>query len=246
MLGLKEAETLDGELDRRDQGNWLHAVLYEFHRGRVSPGDGAADLRRLRAIAEDQRRQRGLDDAGFLAECLHFERLAPAYLAWLQEQEAQGWVFDRAEWPVRVPGPDPVHLRGVIDRVDRSVSGDAVRLIDYKLSSSDSLRARVRAGQGLEDTQLAFYAALWAAAQDGPASLQAGYLALEVPVQWVEHRQVQASAAALRDGLAEDLRRLAEGAPLRPLGEGPACAHCEAEGLCRKTHWASVNEGAGA
>jgi ATP-dependent helicase/nuclease subunit B len=243
MLGLEEVESLDDEPDRRDQGTWLHAVLHAFHTQRMPGSDPGEDLQRLLAIAQAQRRQQRLDEAAFLAEWLHFERLAPAYLAWLYEQEAQGWQFERGEWSVSVPGPGSAVLRGVLDRVDRSPQGDRVRLIDYKTSSADSLRARVRAGQGLEDTQLAFYATLWGGAEEGGAqALEAGYLALDAPVQWIEHRQVADSAAALREGLAEDLRRLAAGAALPPLGEGPACTHCAAAGLCRKAHWADVAE----
>jgi ATP-dependent helicase/nuclease subunit B len=38
-------------------------------------------------------------------------------------------------------------------------------------------------------------------------------------------------------GVADDLRRLREGAGLPPLGEGSACEYCEARGLCRRDHW---------
>jgi ATP-dependent helicase/nuclease subunit B len=52
-----------------------------------------------------------------------------------------------------------------------------------------------------------------------------------------EHKDVAATASTLVDGLADDLRRLREGAGLRPLGEGSACEHCDARGLCRRDHW---------
>lgn len=243
MLGLEEVEVLDDEPDRRDQGLWLHAVLHAFHTTRSSPvGDRQADVDRLLTIGRAQREVLGLDEAAFLAEWLQFERLAPAYVDWLRDQEVQGWRFERAEWPVSVPGVGAVGMRGVLDRVDRLSQGEGrpvrARLIDYKTSSAESLRMRVR--QPLEDTQLAFYAALWEDAGEDAQELEAGYLALEVPVRWIEHPRVADSAAALRTGLAEDLGRLAQGAPLPPLGDGPACMHCAAAGLCRKDHWAAV------
>ena len=44
----------------------------------------------------------------------------------------------------------------------------------------------------------------------------------------------------LLEGLAQDLARLREGAPLPALGEGAACEHCSARGLCRRDHWAEA------
>ncbi len=242
MLGLQEVEVLDDAPDRRDLGQWLHGVLHAFHVSRASPSnDWQADVDRLLAMGRQQQQALGLDDAAFLAEWLYFERLAPAYVDWLHAQEAQGWRFERGEWAVSMSGAGPADLKGRLDRVDRLMQqhgGARARLIDYKTSSADSLRARVR--RPLEDTQLAFYAALWeglVGAVEELEGLEAGYLALETPVKWIEHPRVTDSAAALRAGLAEDFTRLAAGAPLPPLGQGPACEHCAAAGLCRKAHW---------
>ena len=42
---------------------------------------------------------------------------------------------------------------------------------------------------------------------------------------------------ALVAGILDDFRRIAEGTPLPPLGEGTVCEHCTARGLCRKDFW---------
>ncbi len=44
------------------------------------------------------------------------------------------------------------------------------------------------------------------------------------------------------DGIAADVRRLRDGAALPPLGEGSACEHCDARGLCRRDHWSTDPE----
>ena len=44
-------------------------------------------------------------------------------------------------------------------------------------------------------------------------------------------------AAALYEGMAHDLARIAAGAPLPALGDGSVCDWCEARGLCRKDFW---------
>jgi ATP-dependent helicase/nuclease subunit B len=51
---------------------------------------------------------------------------------------------------------------------------------------------------------------------------------------------VTASARALVEGLTRDYERLRAGAALLALGEGPACEHCDARGLCRRDHWNGV------
>ena len=87
-------------------------------------------------------------------------------------------------------------MRGRIDRLDHG-PGARRELLDYKTSSVDSLRQRVR--EPLEDTQLAFYAALVGADEN----LGAAYLALDdarAPLA-IEHPEVQRSAAALLAGL---------------------------------------------
>ena len=125
------------------------------------------------------------------------------------------------------------------DRTDRApASGERLRLIDYKFRSGSAVRRQARLG--LEDTQLAFYAALALAQQSQPSGgLEAGYLALEdreAPT-WEPHPGVEDSARALVQGLAHDVLRLRAGVALPALGDGAACEHCAARGLCRRDHW---------
>src|ERR1019366_4284578 len=128
-------------------------------------------------------------------------------------------------------------MHGRIDRIDEVTQGGVatLELIDYKTGSETRLRKQAR--ERFEDTQLAFYAALVGATDERP--LKATYLALEASpgLAEIEHEDVAASAAALVEGIAIDLRRLRGGAGLMPLGQGEACRFCEARGLCRRDHW---------
>jgi ATP-dependent helicase/nuclease subunit B len=97
----------------------------------------------------------------------------------------------------------------------------------------------------LEDTQLAFYAALELLREggsDGP--LTAAYLALDDSQGVVEvpHRDVTRTAEVLLKSLAEELQQLRGGAALPALGDGMVCEHCEARGLCRRDHWSDDAE----
>jgi ATP-dependent helicase/nuclease subunit B len=242
LLRLQEPDELEEDTQKRDYGTWLHAVLWRFHAERgATPRSRDEDTAALKRCGELEREAAALDAASFLPFEASFERFVPHYAQWLQERDAQGaaWLegeVDREAVPAELGG---LRLKGRLDRVDRrrGEAGEVRELIDYKTVSVAGLRQRVR--DPLEDTQLAFYAALEMARPDAPAELEAMYLALDDSggIVQVAHPGVTQSAQALIDGLAGELRRLRAGAPLPALGEGLVCEHCEARGLCRRDHW---------
>ena len=151
------------------------------------------------------------------------------------------WRDGEVELTARPGELEGVELTGRIDRIDVAALPDSgatdVALIDYKTGSVTQLQAAAR--DRLEDTQLAFYAALARASGhiDGP--VRAYYLAIDDPrrLHFVEHVDVAASAQALLEGLARDLEQVRSGAGLAALGEGATCDYCEARGLCRRDDW---------
>jgi len=247
VLRLQEPDELDDEPEKRDYGTWLHAVLHRFHLERSAPRSTAEDLAQLHRLAIAERELQGIDAAGFLPFEASFERFAPHYAEWVQQRDAAGaqWLEGESERhaaPVELEG---VKLQGRIDRIDRVAGeqGASRQLIDYKTASLQSLRNRVR--EPLEDTQLAFYAALEQLREEGGGEpLTAAYLALDDSQGVVEvpHRNVARSAGVLLKSLAHELRQLRGGAALPALGEGTVCEHCEARGLCRRDHWSDETE----
>jgi ATP-dependent helicase/nuclease subunit B len=232
-LGLREAGELDGELEKREYGGWMHALLHRFHEQR----SGADDAGQLRAAADAVAAGLGLDAAALLPYRAAFDAFAERYLGWLKAREASGWHYAAGEVERRCAPPElgGLELEGRLDRIDRGPGG-AVMVIDYKTGDPAKLARRVR--RPLEDTQLAFYALLLTEEPHEPPP-QAIYLALrerEAPREIV-HPDVAHSAAALLEGLAADLGALREGAGAAALGEGEACTFCEARGLCRRDHW---------
>ena len=87
----------------------------------------------------------------------------------------------------------------------------------------------------MEDTQLAFYAALLK--EEVPPRAAYVHVGERGETQWVEQAEVLAARDALVQGVQDDMRRIGEGAHLQALGEGQACAYCAARGLCRKDFW---------
>ncbi|MBA4108662.1 MAG: hypothetical protein C0487_03580 [Leptothrix sp. (in: Bacteria)] len=259
VLNLRQLDELEEGVDRSDFGVWLHAVLQGFHTRRDQATVAEHDEVALWvSVAQDVTRAQGLDRDGrrpfFLPFAATLERLAENYVAWLKGHEAQGWRFAKAEevvqWPMALRselGEDvTVTLHGQLDRLDQRGGEDtAWTVIDYKTGSLDALKQKVK--HPLEDTQLAFYAAL---AQHASATADPGdptrvttaieglYLQMdEKGVHPVEHPQVIESAQVLVEGLRTDLTRLLDGAAMPALGEGVACDYCEMRGLCRRDHW---------
>ncbi len=238
MLPLHEAEELDREVEKRDYGNWLHKVLDVFHRSRGEPESADIEVTRLHRIAQTTRLAQGLADAEFLPFAASFETIAPRYIAWLHARDAEGarWLTGEEQISLVPELLGGTQLHGIVDRIDAVDNGSAIELIDYKTGNAAALKEKVR--QPLEDTQLAFYAALMRSRSALP--LSAAYLALDGSkgLEEIVHDEVEASAVALVDGLADDLRRLRAGAGLPALGVGATCEHCAARGVCRRDHWA--------
>lgn len=237
LLRVREAGELDDEVEQRDYGNWLHDVLLTFHTQRGEPAPADVEAARLLAIAQEEKARKGLDDADFLPFEAGFIDLVPRYVAWLHERDAQGARFWQGEQEREIAPPEweGIHLYGRIDRMDQ-VRGPALELIDYKTGSAAGLKDKLR--QPLEDTQLAFYAALVQPETEHP--IQASYLALGRKIESLPHPEVEGSAGALVAGLGADLARIRRGAGLPALGEVPTCDFCEARGLCRRDHWSGA------
>jgi ATP-dependent helicase/nuclease subunit B len=237
LLRLREADELGDEIEQRDYGNWLHAVLLKFHEQRTEPASVALEAARLLAIAQEEKTLQGFDDADFLPYEAGFADLVPRYIAWLHERDAQGAAFWQGEQEREVapPGWQGVRLYGRIDRMDH-VQGPALELIDYKTGNAAGLKDKLR--QPLEDTQLAFYAALVQPETERP--IRASYLALGRKIESLPHPDVEDTARALVEGVGADLARLRAGAGMPALGEPPTCDFCEARGLCRRDHWSGA------
>ncbi len=235
QLGLQEASEIDQDLDKRDFGNWVHEVLRRFHEalrdGVTAQTAGRASL--LDQVAREVTRDLGLPAGEFLPFEAAWPQVRDGYLDELAKFEAASQaVFVSAETDHEV-GLGPVRIFGRIDRIDRLPDGQRM-VMDYKTEGLRSTEERVKLP--LEDTQLAFYAALL---EDD--SLRAAYVNVgeRGKTRFVEQPEVLAARDALVQGLMDDLRRIGEGERLQALGEGQACEYCAARGLCRKDFWAS-------
>ncbi|MDP4608894.1 MAG: PD-(D/E)XK nuclease family protein [Burkholderiaceae bacterium] len=194
-LRLWDSAELDEAAGARDMGNWLHRVLQLFHETRAfAPNTNAvSDLQLIDHLAQQVREDMGFEAAAFLPFDGNWAQLRDGYLAWLQAHEASGHVFVGAEqrkervlyedYALRpdtqgdthrgAAGRAVVTITGTIDRVDARAGSRVEVVLDYKTERLDKTKQRVK--DPLEDTQLAFYAALMCA-QDPQHEVQTAYL----------------------------------------------------------------------
>ena len=232
QLKLQESDELDTEVGKRDFGNWLHLLLKRFHDAlNQAPGsDLFARHAMINIAAEQATAELGLSQGEFLPFAAAWPRVRAGYLDWLAAHEANGVTFAEAEsWKETPLGG--LTLVGKIDRIDRLPDGSAL-VIDYKTEARATTAERIKAP--LEDTQLAFYAALLT-----DDTLAAAYVNVgeKDATRSYEQPEVVALRDQLLEGIATDMARIADGVDMAALGEGKACEFCTARGLCRKDFW---------
>lgn len=232
ILRLAEIEAVPEEMEKRDYGQLVHAILQRFHtlHPRLADNTGDQLLLDLKQITE----------ALFAPQCeltnlalawqLRWQRRMNDYLDWALKREGQGYRWQAGEVECErllTLGDSIVILQGRIDRIDQGPRGIAV--LDYKLKRRDTLRRRLK--QPGEDVQLGFYGLLTDA-------VEAAYLILDD--EKVEclgpDVDLPMAAAAERERLRATLAAIAAGARLPAQGTPHTCAYCEMRGLCRRDY----------
>jgi ATP-dependent helicase/nuclease subunit B len=238
LLGLQDAPELDAEVSKRDFGSWLHSVLGDFHTRRKAALESAEPATADRALLDLCAAQQQIADNGFIPFTAAWPQVRESYLLWLAQHEAESWQFDQAELERTLAhtsdGGESITLIGRLDRVDRLSRGPmagTAYVLDYKTESTQASKERVV--NPLEDTQLAFYAALL-----GEDDIHAAYVNVaERECKTTPQPDIMAARDAVLQGISADVQRIHAGHALPALGEGKACDFCAARGLCRKDMW---------
>ncbi|WP_089400248.1 PD-(D/E)XK nuclease family protein [Noviherbaspirillum humi] len=233
MLGLTSLDELSDMPEKSDYGDWLHRILATYHETlrtkKVTAESREALLRDITEQVFSQSLDRSAAALGFYDR---WQKTLPAYLAWAEEREADGWQFvfgERVYEKTLHWDGGKITLHGRIDRVDENADGERA-ILDYKTSSMQALRDRLKEG---EDHQLAFYGML----SDLPVS-QAHYVALEPGrAGTAEPRDLAQWQRLLEERLVATMQAIAKGAPLQASGINQICQYCDVRGLCRKGAW---------
>lgn len=235
MLGLSGLDELSEMPEKRDYGDWLHAILKTYHeavRERAVPLAERDAL--LREISEGVFADALARSAAALGYYARWQKVIPAYLAWANERESQGWHYVAGEQRFdKILSWDggQITLHGFIDRIDENDDGERA-VLDYKTKSLQALRDKVKEG---EDHQLAFYGLL----SDRPVAT-AHFVALEATKDKTGDAEAKNFAEwqqLLEAQVVASVSAIAQGAPLRAHGIEQVCVYCDARGLCRKGAW---------
>ena len=92
QLGLSSVDELEAEVDKRDFGVWLHAVLAAFHAElQAAPTEDVAQRSALLQSAADAvTASMDLPDGEFLPFAAAWPAVRDGYLVWLRKHEGQG------------------------------------------------------------------------------------------------------------------------------------------------------------
>jgi len=240
-LGLGHEDAVSETVDKRDYGQWVHAILHRFH----SKNESILALGRAAAIEQLLQHARrvfeGQDspDEEWRAWRLRWETRIPAVIDWMLRWEEQGWRYTEGETKRDVllgqHTPGQVKLKGTLDRVDRRINPESgepeLAILDYKLKNARAIRRTdIDAG---EDVQLPVYTLL---TQETVS--YAAYLTLDgdAPDQ-VRCDHPNELALKVGERLVVVMKALREGAVLPAHGDDDTCRLCQFGGLCRRDHW---------
>jgi ATP-dependent helicase/nuclease subunit B len=235
MLGLSGLDEFSEMPEKRDYGDWLHQILTIYHdtvRDQKTGLDGRENL--LKEVSGKIFGDAMKKNAAVLGYYARWKKVIPAYLAWANGRESEGWRFvlgeRRFEKTLQWPN-GAITLHGRVDRIDENGAGERA-VLDYKTRHAQALRDKLKEG---EDHQLAFYGLL----SDLPVTA-AHYVALEA----MKDRTGDAEAAryaewqhALGEQIVANMQAIAQGAALSASGIELVCRYCDVRGLCRKGAW---------
>lgn len=233
LLRLNERDDVPEEMNKRDYGSLLHAILARFHEAHPSLAAHAPETLVTRLHEFSLAAFAEAEAESYLAGAWRqrWSKKIDAYVDWALQREAAGYRFDSAETPFKrdiVWADDRVtRLEGRADRVDKY--GEGLALLDYKTQSRQTLNKKL--DPNAEDVQLTAYA--WLAAANS-----AGFVMLDADkvdnLDWKD--DLPAAAAAEGERLQVVLAGMAAGRPLQAQGTPQACEWCEMRGLCRHEH----------
>lgn len=247
LLGLKEQNTLDVEVDLSLVGQTLHAALRDFYHGLKTqaiasdnPYEKAKLLKqRLFAISNKHFKPLLEVDGRWLAAWIEWETLIPDWINWHMEREEAGWIFHDGEKPVGfdlLTNFGSIRVSGFVDRLDIHPEY-GVEVIDYKYSSKTSINKKKNNIE--DDPQLVIYAKAVDGHDlvDGQAVAGASWVSIKEAKTAIQVEDLSEYMNELPAQMIADIEALWGGSPVVASAPDSVCQYCQARGICRKGMW---------
>ncbi|MFM6961122.1 MAG: PD-(D/E)XK nuclease family protein [Polynucleobacter victoriensis] len=247
LLGLREQNTLDVEVDLSLVGQTLHAALRDFYHGLKTqaiasdnPYEKAKLLKqRLFAISNKHFKPLLEVDGRWLAAWIEWETLIPDWINWHMEREEAGWVFHDGEKPVGfdlLTNFGSIRVSGFVDRLDIHPEY-GVEVIDYKYSSKTSINKKKSNIE--DDPQLVIYAKAVDGHDlvDGQAVAGASWVSIKEAKTAIQVEDLSEHMNELPAQMIADIEALWGGSPVVASAPDSVCQYCQARGICRKGMW---------
>jgi ATP-dependent helicase/nuclease subunit B len=241
MLGLNALDELSDMPEKRDYGDWLHAILHRFHTALLA--QPAADKLDLLTEVSNELFDKVLQHSpAALGFSVRWRKVMPAYVAWVEKHQDEGWQFAFGEekkervlvWEdgsAKDQTDQQITLRGRIDRIDQNANGEYA-VLDYKTTTTTILKKRLASG---EDHQLPFYALML-----DTLPTTASYVGLEAvknKIDEVVADELAERTHALENAITSNMQAITDNAALPAQGTESVCQYCDMRGLCRKGAW---------
>lgn len=247
LLGLREQNTLDVEVDLGLVGQTLHAALRDFYHGLKTqaivsdnPYEKAKLLKqRLFAISNKHFKPLLEVDGRWLAAWIEWETLIPDWINWHMEREEAGWVFHDGEKPVGfdlLTSFGSIRVSGFVDRLDIHPE-HGVEVIDYKYSSKTSINKKKSNIE--DDPQLVIYAKAVDGHDlvNGQAVAGASWVSIKEAKTAIQVEDLSEHMNELPAQMIADIEALWGGSPVVASAPDSICQYCQARGICRKGMW---------
>ena len=238
VLHLNELDEVREGIEKRDFGEWVHAILHRFHGKYIEFNQLFANIVRaqleqvLHDISVEVFAQAVQRDYWARAWLLRWQQSIPAYIDAQLKSEAEGWRYQNGEVPFELPLTEDLQMRGRIDRIDvQTDASHVIRVLDYKTQDAAMLRSKLK--QAGEDVQLPFYAHVFEATEAAFISIEKNKVLIVVPPQ-----DVAQLAHANIERLKIVFAQMRSGVAMPANGIDSVCTYCEMRGLCRKVEWA--------
>ena len=247
LLGLREQNSLDAEIDLSLVGQTLHAALRDFYHGlktqAIAPDNRYEKVKllkqRLFAISNKHFKPLLAVDGRWLAAWIEWETLIPDWINWHIEREEAGWVFHDGEKPVGfdlATNFGSIRVSGFVDRLDIHPEL-GVEVIDYKYSSKNSINKKKSNIE--DDPQLVIYAK----AVDGDDIVNrqsvsnASWVSIKEANTAIQVEDLSEHMNELPAQMIADIEALWGGSPVIASAPDSICQYCQARGICRKGMW---------